>query len=468
MNSNAIETEVVENAIALRPQSEAAKTERKPMTAQELRTVEVSEALLPAYQKASTLELSNGEIDALMAPFPDEIVEIRPHDGLIFIPHIHISKRLNEVLKPGKWSLVCRRHWLEGITMYGEYVLVIRGCYVGESVGGHPYQPNNPKVNYSDTLESTAAEALRRIAGKRLSCGSQVWEPEYARQWVAKYAKQVAGKWVKVGSLTPTATVAPKFTNPRVEETTKVPEKPVSAQKQATVEQRDKMIAAIEKEGPDAVQRALGYFIEVGALLPNETLADVPLQWVPSTQGQFRELGVLIAKLNDTGVKEKPSWCQLSAPRAPREPNPATAFNPEEGEENPFNEADSRPATNPAKSAEKQPDLPKKTDSAPSDDEWFMKVIVPIPHKGQKRTDYLKDPDTIGSLFEARHDDEDARRRLFGFVSHFEPKPWTANDGKSRPPSKSDLDFRKALNAFDAWYQKNHDGEEFEDDKPPF
>jgi len=53
----------------------------------------------------------------------DELVEIRPHDGLIFIPHIHISNRLNKVLKPGQWSMLLRRHWLEGNTMYGEYAV---------------------------------------------------------------------------------------------------------------------------------------------------------------------------------------------------------------------------------------------------------------------------------------------------------------------------------------------------------
>jgi hypothetical protein len=180
----------------------------KPKTAQELRVIEVNEALLPAYQKASTLELTDDEIEALQEPFADMDVEIRPHDGLIYIPHILISDRLNHVLKPGKWALVCRRNWHEpgvlkdgamtGGVMYGEYVLLIRGCYVGESIGGHPYIANNPKVNYSDALESTAGEALRRICGKRLSCGSQVWNPEYSRKWVSKYAKQGADrKWYK-------------------------------------------------------------------------------------------------------------------------------------------------------------------------------------------------------------------------------------------------------------------------------
>jgi hypothetical protein len=167
-------------------------------TSQQLRIMEVSQALEPAYQKASTLELTDEEIAALTAPFPDEAIEIRPHDGLIYLPHINISDRLNKVFKPGKWALICRRHWVQEGTMYGEYVMLVRGCFIGESVGGHPYyQPNNPKTNYSDTLESTAAEALRRIAGKRLSCGSQVWHPDYARDWVAKHAFQQGGRWMR-------------------------------------------------------------------------------------------------------------------------------------------------------------------------------------------------------------------------------------------------------------------------------
>jgi len=186
------------------------KTVAPAMSAQQARVQEVTDALAPAYLKASTLELSDAEIEALQAIFPDSAVEIRPHDGLIWIPHIHISNRLNKVFRPGKWATICRRHWVDRqtivpkvkgeapydiSTMYGEYVLVVRGCFVGESIGGHPYQPNNPKTNFSDALESTRAEALRRICGKTLGCGSQVWDPSYSREWVQKYAFQQHGKW---------------------------------------------------------------------------------------------------------------------------------------------------------------------------------------------------------------------------------------------------------------------------------
>lgn len=247
-----------------------------PQTPQQCRVMEVNEALAPAYAKASTLELTDDEVKALMAPFPDSSVDIRPHDGLIYISHIHISNRLNQVFKPGKWALMCRRHWLEGTTMYGEYVLLIRGCYVGESVGGHPYQPNNPKTNYSDTLESTAAEALRRIAGKRLSCGSQVWESDYAKNWVAKYAVQANGKWTKrianvapiaANVAPPVAKVAPKVANVETPEGRKA-----------------RFIKLCIEAGGGKADYANELFREMGTLMPNEELNDLPVEKVPTTK----------------------------------------------------------------------------------------------------------------------------------------------------------------------------------------
>ncbi len=206
-------------ALVLSPMGKEAALEsvaRKALgtiTPQQARVMEVTDALAPAYARASQLILSAEEIAALQAVFPDDNVEIRPNDGLIYIPHIHISNRLNRVLHPGQWATICRRHWLDRqiverwkdgkkanvdqTTMYGEYVLVIRGCFVGESIGGHPYVASNAKTNFSDALESTRAEALRRICGKTLGVGSQVWDPAYARNWVQQYAYQHKGDWAK-------------------------------------------------------------------------------------------------------------------------------------------------------------------------------------------------------------------------------------------------------------------------------
>lgn len=258
------------------PQAElpVARVPSSALTPQQARTVEVSDALAPAYAKASTLELTDGEVAALMAPFPDSSVDIRPHDGLIFLSHIHISDRLNAVFKPGKWALLCRRHWLEGGTLYGEYVLLIRGCFVGESVGGHQYQPNNPKTNYSDSLESTAAEALRRIAGKRLSCGSQVWHKDYAEKWVAANAEQVGGKWRKKN---PARAVdrAPQTQR----EPAPAPSKPAPTPRAMTpAERKEKLLASLKGFEPEANK----VFIEEGLTFEGETFHDISVTRIES------------------------------------------------------------------------------------------------------------------------------------------------------------------------------------------
>lgn len=94
----------------------------------------------------------------------------------------------------------------------------------------------------------------------------------------------------------------------------------------------------------------------------------------------------------------------------------------------------------------------------PETEEWYWKVIVPIPHKGQKRDEYMKDPDTIKSLYDAmKAGDAEAGRRLWGFVHHFEPKGWVKNDGTKMPASEPDFRFREALDAYDAEHGDHSD-----------
>lgn len=76
----------------------------------------------------------------------------------------------------------------------------------------------------------------------------------------------------------------------------------------ATPEQKAKMVKLFESEGSDAVQAALGYFIDVGAILPTETLESVPLRFVPATMGEMKELAGLIAVCNMEGKSTRPSW----------------------------------------------------------------------------------------------------------------------------------------------------------------
>lgn len=277
-----------------------AVAEPQAMTPAQARVQEVSEALRPAYEKASTLELTDAEIAGLMEPFPDDVIDIRPHDGLIYISHIHISDRLNRIFKPGKWALISRREWVEGSTAYGQYVLMIRGCYIGESFGGHPYVASNPKTNWADAMEATQGEALRRIAGKRLSCGSQVWSKTYADNWIAKYAVQRNGKWYKKAADSPP--VSPSAPKPAQAPTRPAPAPPPKPAEPAPRVPTAATKAWFLRQLPDAAKEmATNYFIEVGALLPTEALSDLPLANVPTSKDELKAVLGAIEHFAETG-----------------------------------------------------------------------------------------------------------------------------------------------------------------------
>ena len=88
--------------------------------------------------------------------------------------------------------------------------------------------------------------------------------------------------------------------------------------------------------------------------------------------------------------------------------------------------------------------------------DWFWEVICPIPHKGQKRDDYMKKPDTIRSLYERMKDgDEKAQNRLWWFADNFEAKEWTDKNGKTWPVRDQDVKFRRSLDGFKEWHNEN-------------
>lgn len=216
-------------------------------TAKEKRVEEVNEALGEAYKKAGTLKLTDAEHKDLTAPFEEGFVETRPHDGLYYIPHIHVSDRLTRVFGPGQWTMIRRWESIEGNTIYAEWVMIVRGIYIGESVGAADYHPNNKRQNFSDALESTRGEALRRIAAKYLACGSQVWSPAFRRE---------------------------KPKGPAV----------------ATEKTRKWMIEQLA----DIHDKALAYAIDRTLIMPNQTMDDWPLDKVPTSSSELTKLRKLI------------------------------------------------------------------------------------------------------------------------------------------------------------------------------
>lgn len=206
----------------------------------------------------------------------------------------------------------------------------------------------------------------------------------------------------------------------------KAPSSPVAASKPRSATAATRTWFAEQVKAADAVEEALQFMIELGWLMPNEGMADVPLRFVPNTKGEGSKL--------DLFFKHMRAWIGGGEALAPYEPD----WDAEPGK---------KPVEVPREESE-----PGQT-SAAALEPWYN-FIVPIPQKGMKRDEYIKHPDTIGSLYEARHgDDEESqakRQRLWGFLNHFEPKPYK---GKI---SDTDVKFREMLDTFGEWFEKNH------------
>jgi len=205
---------------------------------------------------------------------------------------------------------------------------------------------------------------------------------------------------------------------------------------------REKFIKNIE-EGK-LREKATQFFIDLAWLLPTEKLEDTPDRFVPQTKEQYINF---LAKLT--------AWSVSGKPEKPYDPNYE--------QPNVITSGGIVQPTPPKPIEVPRDASPPPPSNADAASELWYKVIVPIPRKGQKRDEYLKSPDTIGSLYEARHgQDEESqslRQRLWGFLNHFEPKGWEKRDGTKMPPSESDKKFRTALDQFGEWYERNHPGE---------
>ncbi len=165
------------------------------------------------------------------------------------------------------------------------------------------------------------------------------------------------------------------------------------------------------------------FLIATGKILDTETAADLPLRWVPVTKHQ-----------NDAILKAFAAF---------ENGDPVTDW--------PF------PA-NPEKAPDKAA-TPAKPATKHRDPEAWRGIIVPIPPKGVRRDDYLKAPQTVGGLYDDRHD-PDTAKRLFGFISHFQPsKTWIGQDGQVHQRSETEIKmeetFRQALDDCKDFHDKH-------------
>ena len=398
---------------------------RPAITAAQAKIDAVAALTATAYARAATLQISKEESEALLADFPDEAFKpgAAGKENLLYIEHAFLRDRFTQVFGMGQWAIIPRNRWAEafqtkaypgkpsqeGSRVYVEAMLVVRGCFVGEAVGAMEYYPNNAAQNYGDAVEGAKTAAFRRCA-KEFGIGLQAWKKDWCDDW---WQRKRAGQRPPPSFTPPPRAAAPTPIRPSAPASAPTPAGP----KPATADHRAKMIENL-KAGPGQPNRALvvEYFEKINQLLPGEELESLELRYIPRTKDEMLALSDKIA-----GFGQGEQACRAFVPGDIEAPAPAAA-----------------PAAAPA---------PRATAPRPSkDDEWWREIVVVVPRRGMKRDEYLHNPDTIGSLFEMRHGEDDAsheaRRRLFGFVSGYEPKGWVKQDGTKMPPNKADIEFR--------------------------
>lgn len=472
-----IQPDPQQQALAVRPANVPATSEpRQGITPEQAKVDAIASLTMAAYARASTLDLTAEEIAALQAEFPDEAFKpgASGKENLIYIEHAFLRDRLNQVIGPGKWCIMPRSRWAEkyktrdgeATRVYVEAMLMVRGCFVAEAVGDMSYYPTNASQNYGDAVEGAKTAALRRCC-KELGVGLQAWKKDWCEGWWQRKRQgtrqdapgqaggyQGSGHRVTAAPTQQSAPSRPQNAPSPAQNAAVAPAKP----KFPTQKSLEYMITSL-KAGPGADLRRISteYFRKLGQLMPNEEIEELPLRFVPVSKTELGRLASCIAQFEvgdpiqkafePHGEAPASSSHSKASPGAPESPQAAAAPSPVPAQEPlPLSQQ-------PAKPIEVPRDNPKDPKGYPNESPYW-KVVCPVPRKGMLRPEYLKDPDTIGSMYVAmKAGDQEAQRRLWGFAHNFAADGWTNNEGQKFPPSALDISFRRGLDEF----LKDHD-----------
>ncbi len=148
------------------------------------------------YAGASQLAVSDEEAKSLRAfrVAPDDELEIRPDDGAVYAPHSWYERALTDVFGYGQWAIVPGspvstdpEGWV-----YQRWVLVVRGCYIAETIGQARYVPNNARSNKALAVESARSDAIPRLCAKgSLAVGANPWNRRLTEKWRRENAVKV-------------------------------------------------------------------------------------------------------------------------------------------------------------------------------------------------------------------------------------------------------------------------------------
>lgn len=135
------------------------------------------------------LVLTNDESKALAAPVDPNEVQIKPN-GIIYIPWESTARRLNEILGVGQWQLHQLQWHRELNLICMTALLFVRGNYVANCFGACEYVSTNSQMSLMDAVKGAYSDVVTN-AGKALGVHLELWNPNFIRDWLAKYACKV-------------------------------------------------------------------------------------------------------------------------------------------------------------------------------------------------------------------------------------------------------------------------------------
>ena len=143
------------------------------------------------YSGASTHPFSPDVCRVLMLDFDESAIEIKPHNGVVYLPGTFYRQRLNQAFGPGGWAMIPRGpRTMKDSQMFREYALYALGRFVAEAVGNQEYISTNRDMTEADAAEGCKTNAIQRCC-KDLGIASKLWEPSFIAAWKVKYAAEV-------------------------------------------------------------------------------------------------------------------------------------------------------------------------------------------------------------------------------------------------------------------------------------
>ncbi|KAG2388192.1 hypothetical protein C9374_001042 [Naegleria lovaniensis] len=177
---------------ALQSHESIANISEPPSASADLRSITPNGSV---YSRIGTRPFSQEVASVLLAPIPDEDIEVKP-DGILYLPEIKYRRILNKAFGPGGWCLIPKSDYkIENGHVIQEFVLICHGQFVSQSFGEQTID-NSGFKSIGSSLEGAKSNALMRCC-KDIGIASELWDPNFILEWKAKNVVGVFCEHVK-------------------------------------------------------------------------------------------------------------------------------------------------------------------------------------------------------------------------------------------------------------------------------